>query len=139
MESRNYNTVQKQKILEMLKNNSDKHLNVDEMLFILSVEKVNVSRATLYRFLDVLVQTGEVQKFIIGENEKACYQYIQDKEHCNNHFHLMCTECGKLIHMNCSKVDEIVKHIEDDHEFKVDPGRVVFYGICKECQEKGNA
>ena len=136
MENKSYNTIQKQRILEMLKANSNHHLNVDEMLFILNTKQIYVSRATLYRYLDVLVQTGEVRKFLIGDNEKACYQYIEDKEHCSNHFHLMCTECGKLIHLHCQKVDDIVGHILEEHKFLVDPGRVVFYGICEECQKK---
>lgn len=129
-----YNTKQKMQILEMLKNNKQRHLNVDEMLFILSAEQISVSRATLYRYLDVLVSTGEVKKFLIGENEKACYQYSDDD--CQEHFHLVCTECGKLIHMKCEKVNEIIEHIDEDHNFKVDPGRVVFYGLCSDCQKK---
>lgn len=134
MHNTNYNTKQKMQILEMLKNNKQRHLNVDEMLFILSAEQISVSRATLYRYLDVLVSTGEVKKFLIGENEKACYQYSGDE--CAEHFHLVCTECGKLIHMKCDKVSEIIEHIDEDHNFKVDPSRIVFYGICEDCQKQ---
>ncbi len=138
MENKNYNTVQKQKILEMLKANSHHHLNADEMLFILNAKQLNVSRATLYRYLDVLVQTGEVRKYIFAEGEKACYQYIEDKNHCSSHFHLMCTECGKLIHLDCGKVAELINHIEEEHNFMVDPGRVVIYGICSDCKKEIN-
>ena len=60
MEVKVYNTRQKVFILEMLKNNKNKHLTVDDMLFILNAQKVSVSRATLYRYLDVLVSTGDV-------------------------------------------------------------------------------
>ena len=30
-------------------------------------------------------------------------------------------------------INEIINHVEKDHKFKVDPGRVVFYGLCEEC------
>ena len=132
----NYNTIQKQSILELLEEHKNKHLNVDEMMSLLYERKENVSRATLYRTLDNLVQNGIVRKFTIQENEKACYQII-DEENCHNHFHLVCSNCGKLIHLECDKFEDILKHFETDHGFTVFPSRVVLYGLCSECQEKG--
>ena len=125
MEQKTYITKQKIQIIELLKNNKNKHMTADDMLFLLTAQKINVSRATLYRYLDVLVSTG-----------KACYQYIDNTTKCKEHFHLVCTECGKLQHMECSHVEDIIKHVEKEHHFLVDPGRVVFYGICSECAKK---
>ena len=135
MESKVYNTRQKVFILEMLKNNKNKHLTVDDMLFILNAQKVSVSRATLYRYLDVLVSTGDVKKYILSETDKACYQYVDSSEDCKEHFHLMCIDCGTLQHLECLHINEIINHVIKDHKFKVDPGRVVFYGLCEECQK----
>lgn len=136
MEQKTYITKQKIQIIELLKNNKNKHMTADDMLFLLTAQKINVSRATLYRYLDVLVSTGEVRKIFISEGSKACYQYIDNTTKCKEHFHLVCTECGKLQHMECSHVEDIIKHVEKEHHFLVDPGRVVFYGICSECAKK---
>lgn len=133
MEVKVYNTRQKTIILEMLKNNKNKHLTADDMLFILSAQKVSVSRATLYRYLDVLVSTGDVKKYILSESDKACYQYVDSGESCKEHFHLMCIDCGTLQHLECDRINSIINHVESHHHFKVDPGRVVFYGLCEEC------
>ena len=133
MEGKVYNTRQKTIILEMLKNNKNKNLTADDMLFILSAQKVSVSRATLYRYLDVLVSTGDVKKYILSESDKACYQYVDSGKSCKEHFHLMCIYCGTLQHLECIHINEIINHVEKDHKFKVDPGRVVFYGLCEEC------
>jgi Fur family ferric uptake transcriptional regulator len=135
MEVKVYNTRQKVFILEMLKNNKNKHLTVDDMLFILNAQKVSVSRATLYRYLDVLVSTGDVKKYILSESDKACYQYVDSSEDCKEHFHLMCIDCGTLQHLECLQINEIINHVVQDHKFKVDPGRVVLYGLCEECQK----
>ena len=97
MEVKVYNTRQKTIILEMLKNNKNKHLTADDMLFILSAQKVSVSRATLYRYLDVLVSTGDVKKYILSESDKACYQYVDSGKSCNEHFHRM-TKFPQLHH-----------------------------------------
>lgn len=136
METKVYITKQKIQILEMLKNNKNKHLTVDDMLFILTAQKISVSRATLYRYLDVLVQTGDVKKFIISDSDKACYQYIDSESDCKEHFHLMCIECGTLFHLECDHVSEIINHVESHHKFKVDPGRIVLYGVCNDCSNK---
>ena len=105
------------------------------MLFILNAQKVSVSRATLYRYLDVLVSTGDVKKYILSESDKACYQYVDSSEDCKEHFHLMCIDCGTLQHLECLQINEIINHVVKDHKFKVDPGRVVLYGLCEECQK----
>ena len=131
----NYKTVQKQTILDMLKENKNRHLNADEMLEILHKRQENVSRATLYRTLDSLVQGEVVRKYVISENEKACFQLINDDSNCHNHFHLVCSKCGKLIHLECDKLEELISHISDEHDFTVLPSRVVLYGICKKCKE----
>ena len=64
-----YNTIQKQIIIKFLEEHKDRHLNVDEMLEILKEEDLEVSRATLYRTLDNLVESGIVRKYVINEME----------------------------------------------------------------------
>lgn len=130
-----YNTNQKKIIINLLKENNDHHLNIDEMQEILKEKNESVSRATLYRTLDLLVNSGVVRKYVIGESEKACFQYIDDDE-CHNHIHLVCEKCGKLFHLDCDKFHDIIDHIEDEHGFSVSQSRLVLYGICKECARK---
>ena len=79
MQIKGYNTKQKNIIVDMLKKNKNRHLTADEMLKILDEMDSPVSKATLYRFLDVLVSTGDLRKYITLEGEKACYQYIDEE------------------------------------------------------------
>lgn len=134
MQIKGYNTKQKNIIIDMLKNNKDRHLTADEMLKILDDLHSPVGKATLYRFLDVLVSTGDLRKYITVDGEKACYQYI-DEEKCHSHYHLKCIECGSLIHIDCNHLDEIQTHVLEEHGFSVDPARIVLYGTCEKCRE----
>lgn len=143
MQIKGYNTKQKNVIIEMLKQNKDRHLTADEMLKLLDDMNSPVGKATLYRFLDVLVSTGDLRKYITVDGEKACYQYVDDEIGCHEHYHLKCIECGKLIHVDCTYIDEIQNHIEKHHNFSVDKSRIVLYGTCSDCMgvkkdEKGN-
>ncbi|MBQ8293075.1 MAG: transcriptional repressor [Bacilli bacterium] len=137
MQIKGYHTKQKNIIIEMLKNNKNRHLTADEMLKILDELNSPVSKATLYRFLDVLVSTGDLRKYITLDGEKACYQYV-DEDECHMHYHLKCIECGTLIHMDCKHIDEIRSHVLKEHKFNVDPCRIVLYGTCSKCMEVQN-
>ncbi len=135
MQIKGYNTKQKNMIIEMLENNKERHLTADEMLKILENMNHPVSKATLYRFLDVLVSTNNLKKFVSVDGEKACYQYVGDDDVCHTHYHLKCVECGKLIHIECHHIDEIKEHVLKKHNFNVDPQKIILYGGCKECME----
>lgn len=129
-----YNTKQKEKLIDYLIENKDKHMSVQNISAYLTAEGSPVGIATIYRRLDKLVAQGLVRKYIIDEKTGACYQYIGDGS-CHEHFHLKCVRCNKLIHINCNHLLGINQHILDHHGFTVDPSKTVFYGVCSECAE----
>ena len=55
---------------------------------------------------------------------------------CHSHFHLKCTECGVLIHLDCDHLAAITAHVQEDHGFMIDPARTTFYGLCRACAER---
>lgn len=131
-----YKTKQKEKILDYLIRNKEKHTNVQEIITFLTAEGNPIGTATIYRQLDKLVDCGMVRRYNFDGKTGACYQYIENKEECHEHFHLKCTVCGKLIHLNCDRLSNINRHIFEKHGFQVDPSQTVFYGKCSECLSK---
>lgn len=129
-----YQTKQKTAIIEYLKANSESHLAVDQILFDLNKRNIKVSSATLYRFLDNLINLNMVRKIILDNSNKACFQYINSS--CHSHYHLMCTKCNKLYHLRCDEIDELIDHVYKNHDFKIEPERILLYGICKDCEGK---
>ena len=129
-----YHTKNKVKILNCLKANSNKHLTIEQIDEILDGQ---VPLASIYRNVDDLVEEGAIRKYIVDRNNSACYQYIGDgNEH--QHFHLLCSKCGKLIHLECDEVEHLISHIEEEHGFQVDISKVTLYGVCEECQKGDN-
>ena len=128
-----YNTKQKEKLVDFLINNKDKHTTVQEISAYLSTEGSPLGTATIYRQLDKLVESGVVRKFVIDGKTGACYQYIENEHECREHLHLKCISCAKLIHLNCDHLMSINKHIEEHHGFIIDPSQTVFYGRCADC------
>ena len=92
---------------------------------------------TVYRQLDKMVNEGLVAKYVIDGSSSACFEYTGDSRHeCKEQtYHCKCEKCGKLIHLQCSEVENLTQHIKEHHGFKLNPLRTVFYGICSDCQK----
>lgn len=125
-----YLTKNKKTVLGYLKANADRHYTIEE----LQRELPDIPQASLYRIIDSLVEIGLVRKYIVDNNTPACFQYVGDGIK-HSHFHLLCTKCGKLIHLECHEVNELIEHIEKEHGFSVDISKVNLYGLCEECQK----
>ncbi|NLM60574.1 MAG: transcriptional repressor [Clostridiales bacterium] len=128
-----YKTKQRELIYNFLKENSSLHITADEISEHLKKQGSRVSMATIYRYLDRLVASKVVRKYHLGNGESACYQYIEDTSDCSGHFHLKCTGCGELIHMECSDLEKFFCHLRDEHNFRADLTQTVVYGECEKC------
>ena len=129
-----YETKQKTFILNILKENKDKHLTIEEIYDLLKENNYSVSIATIYRYLEKLVSTNIVRKYNTSHTEKATFQYIDEDCKKENHIHLICLKCNKLIHLNCHEMSSFIHHFEEHHDFKIIPNKVVYYGYCNECK-----
>ena len=102
-----YKTKQRDLILGYIERNKDKHLTADGIADYMKNQEKPVSRSTVYRYLDVLVNEGHVRKYVIEEGKCCCYQYISKENTCSNHYHFKCSRCMKLFHMDCEMLDKI--------------------------------
>lgn len=127
------NTKQKELIIKFLMNNKEKHLTAEEILLNIKKESRDISQATVYRVLGELAGSGVVRKYIGADNKKACYQYVDNQNKCNMHYHLICDKCGQTIHYENNDIEKIRNSILKEKDFEVNLQKVVFYGICKEC------
>lgn len=133
MDRNNYNTKQRDEILEFFNRHRGRCYTAKEI--IISGE-ITSGEATVYRTLTKLTNQGVLKKFTDG-NSGACYQ-LGESEKCANHFHLKCERCGKLIHIDCDVMFEMREHIQQIHGFRVDTGKTVIYGICSDCAGENN-
>ena len=129
-----YRTKQRAFIMQLLARCQERHLSAEEIEAMLAQEGHLVSRATIYRCLDRLVEQGEVRRYSAGDGKSACYQLMQDD--CQNHYHCRCTQCGALLHVSCEQLDRLRSHLLAEHGFTLDPARTVLYGLCAACAEK---
>ena len=96
-----------------------------------------VGRATIYRHLDQLTESGELRRYTTDGVSGACYQQAEAQENCREHFHLKCEDCGQLLHLECDTLVALRRHIFDQHAFEVNAMKTVLYGKCGACLQKG--
>lgn len=131
-----YKTKQRANILNYLKQNNNKHITAEDIINHFKKIGTPIGKSTIYRYLDNLVQENIIRKYVSTEAVAACFQYINNQNECNNHYHMKCTKCGALIHLDCEEVNELSEHIFKDHKFKLDTCKTVLYGICEKCLNK---
>ncbi len=129
-----YNTKQKDLILKVLKNNKDRLISPGMILDTLSANSTPVGKATLYRFLDMLVLTKEIRKSFNASTGSFEYQIAVGD--CSNHLHLKCKNCGRVVHLSCDDTREYIEHISIKHEFMIDQFESTIFGTCRKCMEE---
>lgn len=130
-----YNTKQGELILSLLRRQPGRHFTADDIISELARVGRSVGKATVYRHLDKLIKQGLVRKYIAEEGQSACFEFIDESGNCEQHYHLKCSECGRLLHVECGYLDELAQHISEHHGFAISPERTVLFGLCRECRE----
>ncbi len=128
-----YNTASRSRILEFLKENRDRTVNVNDIHRSLLESGNEVNITTIYRYIEKLVEEGTVMKYVAENGTRAVYQYVDSTHHCEEHLHLQCIKCGALIHLDCHFMDEISEHVLNEHGFHIQCKNSIIYGLCDKC------
>ena len=94
---------------------SDDHREAEDIFLSLRKKNINVSRATVYRTIDVLVKNNLVRKLDIGDAPSK-YENKIDSHH---HDHMICLETGDIIEFYNEELENLQDEIAKKHGYKV--------------------
>jgi Fur family ferric uptake transcriptional regulator len=132
-----YHTQQGERILDYMASLGGGHVTVSQIVRHFETEEPVIGQTTIYRHLEKLVQGGKIRKYLLSGGASACYQYITGDKKCREHFHLKCEQCGILIHLDCTLLNKIRRHLLKSHNFQINTLKTVFYGKCEKCRSGG--
>ncbi len=131
-----YKTNTRSKIMEYLNDNKDRAVSIAEINEYLQKAKYIVDKTTIYRYINKLLEDGSVMRYVDSIKGMNTYQLKHDKSNCDEHLHLKCQKCGKVLHLDCDFMKDIKEHIKRDHGFDLRCHDSVIYGICQSCKAK---
>jgi Fur family transcriptional regulator, ferric uptake regulator len=109
------------------------HFEADELLFKMKEKSLKISRATIYRTLELLVRSGMVRRVHLGEDHYH-YEYVSGNSH---HDHLICTTCGSVIEFHDPAIEQRQREICDRKKFTPTFHNLQILGVCDSCRRKG--
>lgn len=108
------------------------HFTADELYLNMKEGKSNISRATVYNSLELIVKCEMFVKRNFGKN-KTFYESSYNKQ---NHGHLICKICGNIIEFNNPKVSDLVEKIVKNNNFSHDSFQFNIFGDCNKHGDK---
>ncbi|AAD36839.1 hypothetical protein THMA_1820 [Thermotoga maritima MSB8] len=127
-------TAQREMILKIFLESRGRHLGVEEVYRELLNRNVRISKATVYRSVELLVELGFLRKLNFGE---GLYRYeLADRSNRESHQHVICQKCGRIVEINSEQVNKIISDISKKTGYVIKWHDLKFYGICPECQAK---
>ena len=109
---------------------TDSHRDIETILSDLKEKKINVSRATLYRTIDVFVKHNLLKKITL-DSGKFLYEHNK-KTITPNHDHIVCEDCGEIFEFYDNKISSIEKKIADDLNMSLTKRVHQLSGTCKD-------
>ena len=102
------------------------HFGADDLYILMKNLHSRVSRATVYKTLELLVQCDLLSKRHFGENLTR-YESSFKKQ---THDHLICMDCGRIVEFTDKKIKELPEKISDDLGFEFESYSFNIFARC---------
>lgn len=109
------------------------HFDVEKLYERLRRYAKNISMATIYRTLPLLVESGLIKEIFRLEG-KISYEHIFGHRH---HDHMVCIRCEGVIEFQEEKIEQLQDKICEKHQFMPLEHRLGIRGYCKKCSKGG--
>jgi Fur family ferric uptake transcriptional regulator len=103
------------------------HFDAEELYLKMKRKSYNVSRATVYNTLELLVNSDLITKHQFGENHAQYEKAYGSRQHD----HLICINCGKVIEFCEPRLQQIKESMSEIFDMEIKRHSLTLYGTCK--------
>jgi Fur family transcriptional regulator, ferric uptake regulator len=107
------------------------HFSADELMFELQKKSLKVSRATLYRSLSQMVESGILSESDFGHGHTHYEIALGGKPHV----HLICEDSGDVREVNSQKLEDLLNELARKEGFKIKRYKIQLFGISKQLRK----
>ena len=104
------------------------HASADELFAVVAETIPHTSLQSVYNALGDFVDAGLVRR-IEPAGRPGLFELRVD----DNHHHLVCTECGAVVDVDCAVGPAPCLTPSDAHGYTVSVAEVTFWGVCPAC------
>ncbi len=126
-------TSQRQAIIETVFS-TEEHFTAEQLLAWSRERDQSVSRATVYRTLPLLTESGLVREMDFGKDYKFYDPNYAEHPH---HSHIICQDCEKIVEFESEKIERLENEISQRLGFSVKSQRLQITGTCQELKKLG--
>lgn len=121
---------QREVILDVIKD-SRMHPTAEEIYDLVIKQEPKISRSTVYRNINILVEQGIIQKIMMATGPNR-YDYLHKE-----HYHAVCKVCGKVFDFCYDfEKEKIAKSMKQQANIDIDVNSITIHGICQKCKSK---
>ena len=106
------------------------HLSAEDLVDLIRSEDARISRATVYRSLQWMVDAGIARRVDFGEGR---FRFEHSYRH-PRHFHLICKSCNQSFEFLSSDIEGLLEEITDARNFVPRQSVLQVYGTCEHCR-----
>jgi Fur family ferric uptake transcriptional regulator len=110
--------------------NSSRHLSAEDVVAGLAHGGLKVGTATVYRTIDVLLESG----FLVERDRGEGFRRFEANRDLPHHEQLLCTVCGSVAEFRDPALERMTHRLADVHGFVRERHRLVIYGTCADCR-----
>jgi Fur family transcriptional regulator, ferric uptake regulator len=107
------------------------HIDAEQLLAAVRGRGLKMSRATVYRNLELLVESGLARKQRLGRR-RFLYEHVHGDQ---RHDHLVCGRCGRVVEFVSPGIAALQAEICRAHGFVPAFYSLQINGLCKSCAE----
>ncbi len=107
------------------------HFDVEDILKALRKKNIRISRATVYRTIELLEKYALIRKAKLA-GQRSSYELTLGRHH---HEHMICTLCGTVIEFESKAIESIQETVCRQHQFTMTDHFLHIFGICAACMK----